>query len=208
MSTPGTVTRLLLEWKQGDQSALDKLIPLVYQELHHIANIRLMNERSNNSLQPTALVHEAYIRLIGCDNIDWQNRAHLFGVAAQLMRNILVDRARQQLAAKRGGERFQISLGQITELADRKDLDLIALDDALNVLAKLDPQQVRIIEMRYFAGLSIAETAEVLGISTATISREWHMAKLWLLHELDRTGQPESFSDSEDTTTKKLAPED
>lgn len=181
---PKTVTNLLIEWKQGNEDALNRLIPLVYDELKHIANIKLNNERANHSLQGTALVNEAYLRLIDCDNIDWKNRAHFFGVAAQLMRNILVDHARKNLAAKRGGEKFMISLSNVPDLVNESDLDLLALDDALNGLATIDKQQANIIELRYFAGLSMEETAEVLSISTATLSREWKTAKVWLRHEM------------------------
>lgn len=182
--TQQSVTELLIEWKQGDKDALNKLIPLVYNELKHIAKIKLKNE-SNNSVQATVLANEAYLRLIGCENIDWQNRAHFFGVAAQLMRNILVDHARKNIAEKRGGGRYKLSLCNIKELAQEKDLDLIALDDALSLLSKIDPQQSRIVELKYFVGLDMQEISEVLKISTATISRDWKIAKLWLLQQLD-----------------------
>jgi RNA polymerase sigma factor (TIGR02999 family) len=183
--TSSSVTKLLIEWKQGDKDALNKLIPLVYNELKHIAKIKLKNEPSNNSIQATVLANEAYLRLVGCGNIDWQNRAHFFGVAAQLMRNILVDYARKNIAEKRGGDRYKLSLCDIAELAQEKDLDLIALDDALSLLSKIDPQQSRIVELKYFAGLDMQEISEVLKISTATISRDWKIAKLWLLQQLD-----------------------
>jgi RNA polymerase sigma factor (TIGR02999 family) len=183
----GIVTQLLIEWKQGNKEALNKLIPLIYNELKHIAKNKLKNERVNISLQPTMLVNEAYLRLIGCDNIDWKNRVHFFGVAAQLMRNILVDHARKNIADKRGGEHYTLSISNIPDLATEKDLDLVALDDALRILATIDPQQCRIVELKYFAGLDMEEIAHVLSISTATISREWKMAKLWLLQQLDNT---------------------
>lgn len=173
-----------MEWKQGNGDALNQLIPLVYDELKRIANIKLNNERVNHSLQGSALVNEAYLRLIDCDNIDWKNRAHFFGVAAQLMRNILVDHARKNLAVKRGGEKFMISLSDIPDLVNESDLNLLALDDALNSLAAIDKQQANIIELRYFAGLSMEAIAEVLGISTATLSREWKTAKVWLRHQM------------------------
>lgn len=182
--TSGTITNLLIEWKDGDEDALNRLIPLVYNELKYIAKSKLKNEQPNNSIQGTALVNEAYLRLMGCDNIDWKNRAHFFGVAAQLMRNILVDHARRNVADKRGG-RCKLSICEIPELSDQKDLDLIALDDALTTLSKIDPQQSRIVELKYFAGLDMEEIAEVLSISTATISRDWKIAKLWLLQQLD-----------------------
>jgi len=183
----GSVTKLLVEWKQGDEDALNKLIPLVYVELKRIAKAKLKNEQANHSFQATVLANEAYLRLIGCDNIDWKNRAHFFGVAAQLMRNILVDHARKNIAEKRGGDRYRLSLCDIPDLAKEKDLDLIALDDALNELSLIDPQQSRIVELKYFAGLDMEEIAEVLSISTATISRDWKIAKLWLLQQLDNT---------------------
>lgn len=183
----GTVTQLLIEWKQGDGDALNRLVPLVYTELKHIAKSKLKNEQPNHSFQSTALANEAYLRLIGCDNIDWKNRAHFFGVAAQLMRNILVDHARKNIADKRGGDGYKLSLCDIPDLAKEKDLDLIALDDALTILSTIDPQQSRIVELKYFAGLDMEEIAEVLSISTATISRDWKIAKLWLLHQLDNT---------------------
>lgn len=183
--TQGTVTKLLVEWKQGDDNALNKLIPLVYEELKHIAKIKLKNERPNHSFQGTALANEAYLRLVGCDNIDWKNRAHFFGVAAQLMRNILVDHARKNIAEKRGGDRYKLSLCDISDLAKEKDLDLIALDDALTALSTIDPQQSRIVELKYFAGLDMQEISQVLGISTSTVSRDWKIAKLWLLQQLD-----------------------
>jgi RNA polymerase sigma factor (TIGR02999 family) len=183
----GAVTKLLIEWKQGDKSALDKLIPLIYNELKYIAKNKLKGERTNNSIQATVLVNEAYLRLVGCDNIDWQNRAHFFGVAAQLMRNILVDHARKNIADKRGGDTYKLSICEIPNLAQEKDLDLVALDDALSVLASIDPQQCKIVELKYFAGLDMEEIAQVLSISTATISRDWKIAKLWLLQQLDKT---------------------
>lgn len=186
MADSGTITRLLMEWKQGDQEALHKLTPLVYNELRRLANIKLKNERPNVILQPTVLVHEAYLRLIDCDKIDWKNRAHFFGVAAQLMRNILVDNARNQAAAKRGASPYMISLADIPDLINEQELDLLALDEALTSLAAIDKQQAEIVELRYFGGLTIEETAEMLGIATATVSREWKLARVWLRHEIHK----------------------
>jgi RNA polymerase sigma-70 factor, ECF subfamily len=178
------VTQLLLAWRGGNKDALDQLVPLVYEELCRLANNRLRQERVNHTLETNALVNEAYLRLIDCQSLDWQNRAHFFGVAAQLMRNVLVDHARKQNAAKRGGDHYKISLTNLPDLSREPDLDLIALDDALLKLAKVDVQQSKIIELRYFGGLSIEDTAEVLGISAATVNREWRTAKIWLLREL------------------------
>jgi RNA polymerase sigma factor (TIGR02999 family) len=178
------VTRLLRDWSSGDQDALEKLISLVYEELYRIAASKLRHNPHNQSLHATALVNEVYLRLIDAQSINWQNRAHFFGVAAQLMRNILVDYVRSQVAAKRGGGQFKITLDSAPDVSDQKDLELIALDDALKDLEKIDPLQSKIVELRFFGGLSGEETAEVLGISTATISREWKLAKIWLLHQL------------------------
>jgi RNA polymerase sigma factor (TIGR02999 family) len=182
--TPGNVTKLLLEWKRGKASALDELLPLVYAELRRIARRRLRSERAGHSLQPTALVHEAYIRLISSPALEWRDRAHFFGVAAHVMREILVDHARARGAAKRGGAAPRISLEQGPEPAIRADPDLLALDEALRALEERDPDQARIVELRYFGGLTIEEAAEVLGISAATLKREWTMAKAWLRREL------------------------
>jgi RNA polymerase sigma-70 factor, ECF subfamily len=189
MVTPNNVTHLLLKWSKGDKGALDELIPLLYGELHRLANLRLRMERPNHTLQATALVHEAFIRLADWQSIEWQNRAHFLAVAAQLMRNILVDHARKHIAAKRGGDRYRLSLSDIPNLANERELDLIALDDALVTLATVDQQQSRIVELRYFGGLSIEEIAEVLAVSPSTVSREWKLAKVWLLHELDNSKQ-------------------
>jgi RNA polymerase sigma factor (TIGR02999 family) len=183
------VTQLLRDWSSGNQDALEKLISLVYEELHRIASSKLQHHHHNQSLQATALVNEVYLRLIDAQSVNWQSRAHFFGVAAQLMRNILVDHVRSQVAAKRGGGQFKISLDSAPDVSDQKDLELIALDDALKDLEKIDPLQSRIVELRFFGGLSGEETAEVLGISTATISREWKLAKVWLLRQLNMDSQ-------------------
>jgi RNA polymerase sigma factor (TIGR02999 family) len=188
MESPKEVTQLLIDWSKGDEKALEKLLPMVYGELRRLANSRLRHQRPDHTLQPTALVNEAYLHLIDCNNIQWQNRAHFFGVAAQLMRNILVDHARKHLAAKRGGDRHKLSLDDIPELSKDQDVDLIALDDALSSLAAIDEQKSRIIELRYFGGLTIEETAEVLRSSPATIKREWNLAKAWLLREISNRG--------------------
>jgi RNA polymerase sigma factor (TIGR02999 family) len=185
MSAPTApeVTRLLLRWTEGDQKALDDLLPLVYDELRRLARSYLQRERSGHTLQSTALVNEAYLRLVD-QNVSWQSRAHFFGIAAQMMRRILVDHARARDAAKRGAGDFKVTLDEDIAVSGARDVDVIALDIALENLAKLDPQQGRIVELRFFAGLSIEETAEVLSISPATVKRDWAMAKAWLSREM------------------------
>lgn len=181
------VTSLLLRWRSGDKAALDALVPLVYRELRRLANYHLRRERSDHTLQSTALVHEAYARLVAQNLPEWQNRAHFFGVAAQIMRQILVDYARQRRAGKRGGEQCKLALEDAESKSRPADVDLVALDDALKDLAKIDPQQSRVVELRFFAGLSIQDTSEVLGISASTVKRDWNTARVWLYRELDRT---------------------
>lgn len=180
------VTRLLAEWGGGDREALDRLIPLVYDELRRLADRYLRRERADHTLQPTALVNEAYMRLVGQSEVRWQNRAHFIGVAAQLMRRILVDHARGRVASKRGGGRQKLSLQALDSFFEEPDLDLVALDDALGELAEMDPQQSRIVELRFFGGLTIEETAEVVGVSPMTVKREWALAKAWLLRQVSR----------------------
>lgn len=180
------VTRILEAWSGGDREALDRLIPLVYDELRRLAGRYLRRERSDHTLSPTALVNEAYMRLVTQSDVRWQNRAHFFGVAAQLMRRILVDHARGHLASKRGGGTRRLSLEDVDSKFERPDLDLIALDDALLELAALDPQQSRIVELRFFGGLTIDETSEVVGVSPMTVKREWALAKAWLLRQVSR----------------------
>ena len=185
MIAPEGVTQLLKDWNGGDQEALDKLMPLVYAELRRLANNYLRRERANHTLQPTALVNEAYMRLVDQKNARWQNRAQFFGVAAQLMRRILVDHARLHQALKRGGsDQERLSLTNVERVADKPDIDLLALHEALNELAEVDPQQSRIVELKFFGGLSIEETAEVLGIGHATVERDWKMARAWLRSKL------------------------
>ncbi|HWQ54638.1 MAG TPA: sigma-70 family RNA polymerase sigma factor [Bryobacteraceae bacterium] len=178
------VTQLLADWGRGDAGALERLTPLVYGELKRLAARYLRRERSDHTLQSTALVHEAYLRLVDQRSVAWQNRAHFFGVAAQLIRRILVDHARGKHAAKRGANAVKLSLEDVMEVPRQRPLDLVALDDALETLAQLDPQQGRIVELRFFAGLSIEETAEVLHISPATVKRDWTAAKAWLYRDL------------------------
>jgi RNA polymerase sigma factor (TIGR02999 family) len=178
------VTQLLVHWGRGDKQALDRLMPLVYDELHRMASRYLRRERQEHTLQTTALINEAYLRIVDQNRVNWQNRAHFFGVAAQMMRRILVDHARSHLYAKRGGGAQKLTLDEAIATPQERDLDLVALDDALTTLAEIDPQQSRIIELRFFGGLTIEETAEVLSISPATVKRDWNMAKAWLYGEI------------------------
>jgi len=178
------VSVLLHDWGQGNQNAHEELIPLVYAELRRIARHYLWRERPDHTLQSGALVNEAYLRLLHEKPPQWQNRAHFFGVAAQLMRRILVDHARSRLAAKRGAGAPRLALNPEIALPQIREIDLVALDDALTRLAALDPQQSRLIELRFFGGLSIEETAVVLGISPATVKREWATARAWLQREM------------------------
>jgi RNA polymerase sigma factor (TIGR02999 family) len=181
---PDEVTNLLLRWGSGDREALDALAPLVYDELRRLAGRYLRRERLDHTLQSTALVHEAYLRLIDQRNVRWQNRAQFFGLAAELIRRILVDHARAKQAAKRGGSAYKLTLDEALDASEPRDLDLVRLDDVLQGLAKIDPQQSRVVELRFFAGLTIEETAEVLGISPATVKRDWLVAKAWLRREM------------------------
>jgi RNA polymerase sigma factor (TIGR02999 family) len=186
MQPPESVTQLLVDWTKGDQKALDKLMPLVYNELRRLAGNYLRRERQNHTLQPTALVNEAYLKLIDQKNARWQNRAQFYGVAAQLMRRILVDHARQHQAAKRGGsDQQRLSITSAETIIKQPELDFLALNEALNELAELDAQQSRIVELKFFGGLSIEETAEVLGVGHATVERDWKMARAWLRRKLE-----------------------
>jgi RNA polymerase sigma factor (TIGR02999 family) len=185
--TPEDVTALLIRWGEGDQSAIDRLMPVVYDELRRIAGRHFRRERPGNTLQPTALVNEVYLRLVDQRGVSWQSRAHFFGIAARLMRQVLVDRARSRQAAKRGGADYRLDLTDISDVPDKsRPLDLLALDQALERLASFDPQQGRIVELKFFGGLSIEETAEVMTTSPATVKREWALAKSWLFRELSQ----------------------
>jgi len=185
MGQPESVTKLLLNWNAGDHAALNQLMPLVYDELRKLASSYLRRERVDHTLQPTALVNEAYLRLIDQTNVQWQNRAQFFGIAANLMRQILVDHARQHNAEKRGGaDRHRLSLTHADLKPEQPEIDLLALNEALEELARLDTKQARIVELKFFGGLTIEETAEVMGISHATIERDWKMARAWLRREL------------------------
>jgi RNA polymerase sigma factor (TIGR02999 family) len=178
------VTGLLLSWRQGDAAALDRLIPLVYDELRRVARGHLRREPPGHSLQATALVHEVYLRLVDVDRMTLKNRTHFFGVAARLMRQILVDHARRKRADKRGGGVTMVSLDEVSPVAQTPGVDVLALDEALDALSSFDVQQGRVVELRFFAGLNIDETAEALDVSTATVEREWVMAKAWLHRRL------------------------
>jgi RNA polymerase sigma-70 factor (ECF subfamily) len=180
------VTELLIGWSNGDKDALDALMPVVYNELHRQASRYLRRERVGHTLQTTALIHEAYLRLIDQRSVHWQNRAHFYGIAAQLMRRILVDHARTKKRAKRGGSNVRVSLSDATLKSPGQNLDIVALDEALERLAAIDAQQSRIVELRFFSGLTVEETAEVLSISPATVKRDWSMAKAWLHREVSR----------------------
>jgi RNA polymerase sigma-70 factor, ECF subfamily len=182
MSTPGTenITQLLIEVTNRNSAAVDVLLPLIYDELRKLAANYLRRERSDHTLEPTALVHEAYLRMVDQTQVNWQNRAHFFGVAAQMMRRILVDHARAHNAEKRGQDFQKISLDENVDKAIERNGELIALDEALRTLAVIDEQKGRIVELRFFGGLSIEETAEVLGVSAPTVKRQWRMAKAWL----------------------------
>jgi RNA polymerase sigma factor (TIGR02999 family) len=184
ISTPKDVSQLLRAWNNGDTSAQDELMQIVYDELRRLARSYLRRERADHTLQPTALVHEAYLKLVDQKSVNWQNRAHFFGIAALMMRRVLVNYAEGRQAAKRGGNAQRLSLGAIEGLAGKQELDLIALDDALKNLAEIDPQQSRIVELRYFGGLTIEEIAEVTGISVTTVNREWSAARAYLRREI------------------------
>ena len=181
------ITQLLTRWTQGDANALEQLTPLVYGELHRLASNYLRRERREHTLQPTALVNELYLKIFDQHRTHWRNRAQFFGVAAQLMRRILVDHARAHYTSKRGGNRFCVSLGKIAAFGAQPDADLLSVHDALNRLEELDPNQARIVELRFFGGLTIQETAEVMQTSHATVEREWRTAKAFLKHELTKT---------------------
>jgi RNA polymerase sigma factor (TIGR02999 family) len=182
---PEDVTSMLIQWSEGDPDALNRLVPVIYDELHRIAERYFRRERADNTLQPTALVNEVYIRLVNQSAVDWQNRAQFFGIAATTMRRILVERARARNAAKRGKGNYKLDLTDVGDVPDGSNqLDLVSIDLALTELASFDPQQCQIVECKFFGGLSIEETAEVIGVSPATVKREWALAKAWLFREL------------------------
>jgi RNA polymerase sigma-70 factor (ECF subfamily) len=184
---PQPVTQLLSAWNQGDEKALDQLIPLVYTELHRLAHHYMSLETPGHPLQTTALVNEAYLHLVDARQMDWHNRAHFFGVAAQVMRHLLVDLARSRHYQKRGGAGREVALDEALACSKEKDTDLEALDEALEALAAFDARKSRVVELRFFGGLSVEETAEVLGISPDTVTRDWKFAKVWLLEKMQAT---------------------
>ena len=186
------VTTLLGAWSRGDRDALEKLVPVVYEELRKLAASHLRREADPHTLQPTALVHEVYLRLAGQRQVDFHSRTHFYGAAAQIIRRILVDHAREKLASKRGGDAQRVTLDAASILPAQKDVDLIELDTALSELAGFDPQKARVVELRYFAGLSVPQTAELLGTSERTVKREWAVARGWLFERLNAAGPPPS----------------
>jgi len=185
-SSTHDVTELLIEWSNGDKAALDKLMPLIHEELRRLAHHYMSHERPGHTLQTTALVNEAYLRLVNRKGVHWQNRAHFFAIAATLMRSLLVDHARSHAYAKRGGDARKITIDEAMIVSQERAAEVVALDDVLKQLANFDPQQSRIVELRFFGGLTIDETAEVLGLSPATIKREWSTARAWLYRELSK----------------------
>lgn len=186
--TPNEITQMLVELTDGNQDVVNRILPHIYDELRRLAGSYLRKERADHTLQPTALVHEAYMKLIDQRQVKWQNRAHFFGIAAQVMRRILMDHARKHLANKRGGNAEVLPLeDEILVVSHDKSAELVALDDALNQLNEVDPQKARVVELRYFGGLSIEETAEVMGVSVPTVNRHWRMAKAWLYSELSNS---------------------
>ena len=182
--SPKQVTELLIEWREGDEAALGRLMPLVYEELRRMAARYMRGEREGHTLQPSALVNEAYLRLADHRNMQWQGRAHFFGVAAQAMRRVLVDHARTRDSGKRGGGQQKVVLEEAALAAVEPEADLVALDEALRELARLSERKARVVELRYFGGLSVEEAAEVLGVAPVTVMRDWKIAKMWLLREL------------------------
>jgi len=185
MSSPSDITALLVDWSKGDKAALDKLFPLVERELHRLAHSYMRKESCDHTLQTTALVNEAYLRLVDQRNTRWQNRAHFFGIAAQIMRRILMNYARDRQRKKRGGGAIQVSLSETDVVSVTKVSELLALDEALDRLAAIDERKAKVVEFRYFGGLSVEETAEVLDVSSITVTRDWNMAKAWLARELE-----------------------
>ena len=185
-NSDGGPTELLRAWSQGDGSALDRLVPLVYEELHRLARRYMRQERSDHTLQATSLVNEAYLRLIDVNRVEWRDRAHFLAVAAQMMRRILVEFARNRRRQKRGGGAVHMSFDDVQELPDLKERDLVALSDALSALATFDARMGQVVELRFFGGLTVEETAEVLNVSPETVMRDWKTAKAWLLREIRR----------------------
>lgn len=187
--SPGTISRLLVDWGDGDKTALDKLVPMVYRELRRLAGYYMRRQRADHTLQTSALINEAYLRLIDYKNMRWEDRAHFFAVAAQAMRRILVDHARRRGYSKRGGGALKVSFDEAVVGAKERGAELVALDDALKDLAAIDPRKCQVVELRYFGGLSVDETAEVIGLAPVTVMREWRSAKGWLLRTISKREQ-------------------
>jgi len=181
------ITQLLAEWREGNQSALDELYPLVYNELHRLARRYMSRERKGHTLQTTALINEAYVRLVDQKNVHWANRSHFFAISAQIMRRILIDHARRHAYAKRGGGAQQVSLEEVAAIAPNPSRELVRLDEALKSLAEMDPRRSQVVELRYFGGLNNEEIAGVLNISANTVTRDWNMARAWLYQQLSET---------------------
>jgi RNA polymerase sigma-70 factor, ECF subfamily len=192
-SSASDVTKLLVAWQNGREEALERLMPLVYTELHRLAHAQVGRERATQTLQTTALVHETYLRLVDCTQVSWKDRAHFFAICARLMRRILVDRARARHAAKRGGAAQRVAFEEWLVGRAPRDEELLALDEVLDRLTLSDPRRGRVVELRYFGGLTVEETAIVLDVSPETVTRDWKVARLWLLHEL-KTAKPEQAS--------------
>lgn len=184
MDSPSDITELLVRWSNGDRAALDRLFPLVERELYRLAHYYLQQIQPGNVLQTTAVINETYLRLIGQKNVQWQNRAHFFGLSAQLMRRFLLNYARDQRRQKRGGNAVKVSIKDVAVVAPEKSEEMIALDEALERLEQFDARKSKVVELRYFGGLSVEETAEVLGVSKITVTRDWNMAKAWLAREI------------------------
>jgi len=183
---PPRVTDLLVAWGRGDESALERLMPIVHQELRRVARRQMAGERDGHTLQTSALVNEAYLRLVDLSRVQWQDRAHFFAMSARLMRRILVDHARSRASLKRGGGAWRVSLDEAAAVSGGPSSDLVALDDALHALAEVDERKSRVVELRFFGGLSVEESAEALRVSPETVQRDWKLAKVWLLRELER----------------------
>ena len=186
MPVPQDITQLLLAWREGEAAALEKLVPVIYKELHRMAHRYMRGERPDHTLQTTALVNEAYLRLVDSSKVHWQNRAHFFAISAQAMRRVLVDMARSRRYLKRGGEVEKVSLDEALAVSQVPGADLVALDDALKTLAEMDPRKSQVVELRFFGGLSTEESAEVLNVSTDTVLRDWKLAKVWLAREMKK----------------------
>ena len=186
---PSDVTRLLQEWRDGNRDSLDALLPLVYKELRRLAHAHLRHERPDHTLQSAALVNEAYLRLVGLDTPQWESRTHFFAIAARLMRQVLVDYARRHQADKRGGGAYKVSLEAANDISCREDVDVVALDDALEALARIDARQSRVVELRFFCGLSLQEISLALDIAPATVQRDWTAARAWLYREMSKNSR-------------------